>query len=391
MLDADRVRSLPRIAPPVLTAYVDTNPATPRNRGEPPGYLAWLKTSARALEEHGVGGKRAAFREQVRRLERHLQSHPPRARGLVAFSGRGTWESLPLQVAVDDELHWGPPALKQLFWLLDEHRPAGVVVLSRADARFFRIWLGEITEETREAFAFDTSGWRKKHLVGPSHAAVGKRRGVQRDRFARRVDAQYGRFATELATRVRRWGDRHSLRPVLLAGPAAMVDAVVAALPTRFRPRVAIRRENLSQLSPAALHARVEPVLARWKREDELVRVDALLGAAGSGRVAVGLDQTLARLQEGRVRELMIGRGIDGTVRQCERCGWVDRSADPSCRRCGGPRRAATIRVVVPELARRHGVSVEVVAGRAATRLRRTEGMGAWLDSNRQGMRRRVA
>jgi peptide subunit release factor 1 (eRF1) len=154
---------------------------------------------------------------------------------------------------------------------------------------------------------------------------------------------------------------------------------------------VAIRRENLSQLSPAALHARVEPVLARWKREDELVRVDALLGAAGSGRVAVGLDQTLARLQEGRVRELMIGRGIDGTVRQCERCGWVDRSADPSCRRCGGPRRAATIRVVVPELARRHGVSVEVVAGRAATRLRRTEGMGAWLDSNRQGMRRRVA
>jgi hypothetical protein len=28
-----------------------------------------------------------------------------------------------LQVKVDDELHWGPPALKQLFWLLDEHLP----------------------------------------------------------------------------------------------------------------------------------------------------------------------------------------------------------------------------------------------------------------------------
>jgi peptide subunit release factor 1 (eRF1) len=298
---------------------------------------------------------------------------------------------LPLQVTVDDELHWGPPALKQLSWLLDEHRPAGVVVVSRTEARFFRIWLGEIVEETREAFAPDTSQWRKKHLVGPSHAGIGKRRGVQRDRFARRMEAQYGRVATELARRLSRWGEQHRLRPVLVAGPTAMVDAVFAALPGTFRPRVALRRENLSQLSPAALHARVEPVLERWKRDDELARVDALLGATGSGRVAAGVDQTLARLQEGRVRELLIGRGTDGTVRQCERCGWVDRSADPRCPRCGGPRRAASIRVVIPELARRRRVSIEVVAGRAATRLRRTGGMGAWLDSNRDGTRRKAS
>ena len=51
-----RIRSLRRITAPVLTAYVDTNPATPRNQGEPPGYLAWLKTVSggqvtRAAEE----------------------------------------------------------------------------------------------------------------------------------------------------------------------------------------------------------------------------------------------------------------------------------------------------------------------------------------------------
>lgn len=37
MLDADRIRTLRRITAPVLTAYVDTNPGTPRNQGEPPG------------------------------------------------------------------------------------------------------------------------------------------------------------------------------------------------------------------------------------------------------------------------------------------------------------------------------------------------------------------
>ncbi|MGH7318596.1 MAG: VLRF1 family aeRF1-type release factor [Candidatus Rokuibacteriota bacterium] len=314
MLDTDRVRSLPRIAPPVLTVYVDTNPATRRNQGHPPGYFAWLKTKARALEGRVTADERTTFREHVRRLERHLQSRPPRCRGVVALAGRRTWELLPLQVKVDDELHWGAPALKQLFWLLDEHRPAGVVVVSRAEARLFRIWLGEVVEDDRQAIVLDKSTWRRKHLVGPSHAGIGKRRGVQRDRFARRVEAQYGRFAVELARRVHRWSERHRLRPVLLVGPSEMIDAVFRALPSTFRPRVALRRESLSQLSAAASHARVEPVVARWRREDEVGRVEALLGAAGSDRVAVGLEQTLARLQEGRVRELVIARGIDGTV-----------------------------------------------------------------------------
>jgi hypothetical protein len=391
MLDTDRVRSLPRITPPVLTAYVDTNPATRRNQGHPPGYLAWLKTSARGLEGRIDADERLTFREHVHRLERRLRNHPPRARGLVAFSGRRTWELLPLQVKVDDELHWGPPALKQLFWLLDEHRPAGAVLVSRTEARLFRIWLGEVAEEEREALVLDKSAWRKKHLVGPSHAGVGKRRGVQRDRFARRVEAQYGRFTVDLARRVQRWSGRHRLRPVLLVGPSAMIGAVFGALPAVLRARVALLRENLSHLSPAALQARLEPVLARWRRDDELRRVEALLGARGSSGIATGLDDTLARLQEGRVRELLIARGIDGTVRECERCGWVDRSGDPACRRCGGQRRTAAVRVVVAELARRQGVSIDVVAGRAATRLRRAEGIAAWLRSERGGRRRRKA
>jgi hypothetical protein len=309
----------------------------------------------------------------------------------VVFSGRKTWEILPLQVTVDDELHWGPPALTQLFWLLDEHRPAGVVVVDRTEARLFRVWLGEVVEETRETIVLDKSAWRKKHLVGPSHAGVGKRRGVHRDRVARRVEAQHKRFAVELARRLQRWSERHRLRPVLLIGPSAMIDAVFDALPAAFRPRVALRRENLSSLSPAALHARVAPVLARRQRDDEVGRVEALLGATGSGRVATGLDQTLARLQEGRVRELVMARGIDGRVRQCERCGSADRSADPRCVRCGGQRRPELLRVVIPELAHRQRVPVDVVAGGAATRLRRVEGVAAWLDSDRRGARRRAA
>jgi hypothetical protein len=388
MLDVARVRSLPRLKAPVLTAYLDTNPATARNQSNPPGYLAWLKARARLLDGRVPESERALFREHVGRLEQYLRRHPPRQRAVVAFAGAGTREFLPLQVKVEDELHWGPPALKQLFWLLDEHQPSGAVVLSRSGARFLRVWLGEVVEEEPEAFTVDRSAWRRKDLVGPSRAGVWKRRGAQRDRFEARMKAQYDRLARGVATRVHRWAERHGLRPVLLAGPTEMVEAVFAELREEFRQRAALLRENLSYLSPAELHARLEPALERWKRDHEATRVEALLGDGGP-RTALGVDETLARLQDGRVRELVIARGIGGTVRQCERCGRVDRAADRACPTCGGARHNMPVRVVIPELAHRHGVLVDVVAGRAASRLRAAGGVGAWLGPpSRRRLRR---
>jgi hypothetical protein len=49
------------------------------------------------------------------------------------------------------------------------------------------------------------------------------------------------------------------------------------------------------------------------------------------------------------------------------------------------------VRVLLPELARRKAVSIDVVAGLAATRLRQTDGVAARLYSNRGGPHRRVA
>jgi Bacterial archaeo-eukaryotic release factor family 10 len=370
MLDVDRVRSLRRLATPVLSAYIDTNPATERNQGHPPGYLAWLKTAARRLERRLAADQRGTFRENVHRLERELQDRPPRARGIAAFVGPKLWEFLRLQVAVDDELHWGPPALKQLFWLLDEHRPAGVVVMSRTEARFFHIWLGEIVEEDRQRVVFDKSTWRKKDLVGPSHGGVAKRRGVQREpiretstsatrplcRRARLPNSAVGRAAAPApgATRRAKGDDRSGV------GRAACGLSVARC----NRPR-----EPFTALS-GNLHARVQPALARWQRDDEAARVEAVLRQRGSGRVAAGLEETLTALQEGRVGGQIIKSDLS-TVR--------------------GHRRAAAVRVLLPELAHRNGVSIDLVAGPAARRLRQTDGIAARLHGHRGGTGRRVA
>jgi hypothetical protein len=113
----------------------------------------------------------------------------------------------------------------------------------------------------------DTAAWRTKYLVGPSHGGVYKRRGVHRDRFARRVDAQSSRFAVDVARRVVRWTERHGLRPVVLVGPRRTIAAVFGALPTTSRADVALLPANLSPRTPVELGARVAPVVKRWRRD----------------------------------------------------------------------------------------------------------------------------
>ena len=379
MIDAKLIHSLPRISSPVLTLYLNTNPAEPRNQGHPPGYLIYLKSRGKIIGTRVPEPERKQFREELKRVEEFLRNQRPSQRGVVIFSGSKRLEILPMHVAVEDELHWGRPSLTQLLWLLDEHQPSGVVVVDRSGARFYRYWLGEMEELKREKFVLDMAAWRQKHLMPPSHPGVYKTRGSQRDVFQQRVEAQYDRFFREAAERIRQWSEREKLRPVFVAGPNETVERVWAELPRGFEERAAVVKGDFSRLKPAELQERIAPEVTAWKREYELDVVKRMMNARNGVRAVMGLDDTLRRLQEGGARTLVVARGLGGKLRQCAKCGWTDRSADRVCPACGGERRGIALRAALPELARRFSVPVEVVAGEAGRKLREAEGIGAWL------------
>ena len=136
---------------------------------------------------------------------------------------------------------------------------------------------------------------------------------------------------------------------------------------------------DLPHLAASKLQERIAPEITRWKREEELKLVSRMLNLRNGSRAVVGMDETLAQLQLGGTRELVVARGLGGKLKQCARCGWVDRSADRVCASCGGERRVVALRAVLPELARKYGVPVEVVAGEAGRQLRDAGGLGAWL------------
>lgn len=370
--------SLPHVPPPVLTVYLDINPANPRNQGG--GYLTWLKSAGQALSKELPRDAKRLFRAQLARVEEYLKMENPRARGLAVFAGPRVWEVVPLQVDVTEELHWGKASLQQMAWMLDEHRLRGAVLIDGSGARFFRFWLGSVTEDEAATFFIDYSSWRKPHLAGTTTSGVGKQFGVQRDQFAERMAAQRRRFANTLAQKIAQWASEGEMSPVVLVGASDDVDEVLAALPAELRPRTAVVRKALSNLAAGDVKKRLEPVLKRWEREYEAALVDELLAAPGA-KAAIGLDEALAQLQEGAVLELVVARGMTGQLKECLGCGRFDRSADPVCAHCGGQRRPRTLRTVLPELASLEGVPIEVVSGEAAKKLRAAGGIAVRLSS----------
>jgi len=379
MLDQKQVQSLPQLTPPVLTAYLDTNPANARNQGQPPGYIIYLKSRGRVIAGRGLGDEQKLCKEQLKRVEEHLRREPPRSRGVLVIAGPDAWNVLPLQIDVEDELHWGRPSLTQLLWLLDENRPCGGVILDRSGARFYRLWMGEAEEQQAAEFRVDTSKWRSKDLMPPGHPGMQKMRGSQRDVFEQRIEAQYAKFYREAAERIRRWAERESLDPVVLAGPNEVVEPVWGELPRSLQERAAMLKADLGHASAADVHARLEPAAQSWKREYELSMVGRIIDQRNGLRAVAGMDETLTQVQLGGARQLVVVRGLGGKLRQCARCGWTDRAADAECAYCGGERHVVALRAVIPELARKYDVPVHVVGGEAASRLREAGGIGAWL------------
>lgn len=383
-----RLSHLSDLPAPVLTAYLDINPANPRNQRTPRGYVTWLATTGRSMSRRLPRADRAAFRRQLERVDQYLRMEPPRGRGLVVFSGPKVWQTIPLQIEVAEELHWGKPLLQHMLWLLDEHRPRGVVVVDGSGARFFEFFLGAITEDEPAAFSPDTSKSRLKHLVGPSHPGVSKRHGIQRDRARNHMTAQRKRFARELARRISDWANKRAISPVLLAGTNEIASATFDALPSALRKDAVIVPKVWPAITSEQVKAKLGPELVRWEREYEEAVVERLMSAQSSRKAVLGLDETLAALQDGRVRELVVARGLTGTVRACNRCGRANASPDWICARCGGEQEERTLRTLLPELASLHAISVEVVAGQAARKLRQSGGIGAWLGPVKMPARR---
>jgi hypothetical protein len=382
MLNEIKVQSLRQLSGPLLTAYLSTNPADSSRHGLVPEYLTWLKQEAKVLAENVPHSERGLFGEQLNRLEDFLRGRIPEETGLVIFAGPGTWEIVPLRLDVENELHWGKPSLAQLLWLLNEHKPYGIVVVDRVKARFFRYSLGQMIELNEKKFEIDISQWKQEELGHVTGQSVRKTRGTQREAFGHRMNAQYQRLCRATANETRDLCEKEGFTAVFLVGSDRLIKPIEAALPQGFQHSVVLVKENFGKLPASELQQRLQPRIAKWEGEYKARLVSALLESE-RGNV-MGIEETLAELQNGKIRTLVVSRELDTRLQQCKHCGWTDRSADPCCSACGGERRAVMLHDALPELARKFDTETEVVSGESARKLKDAGGIGAWLRQPRQ-------
>jgi hypothetical protein len=389
MLEIDEVRTFLSLPQPVLTACLDVSPARPANRGPDPEYLTWLNAAGKSLANAVPPDEQKALREQLERVETFLRGRIAPLRGLVIFAGPATWEFVPLQIAVENEIHWGRPAVSQLVRLLSRHKPYGVAVVDLTGARFFRYRLGDLTELEQKKFVINISNWRKKDMGKVSRkigqVSLQKSRGADRDTFERRMDDHYRHLHSETAQQALQLCERHGLTALFLVGEARLIEPIADAFPNDFRPRVAMVEEDLGGIISPALEERLEPAIADWESAQESEQVTALLRAHRG--VILGIEKTLAELQRGRIRTLVVAAGIDGDFRQCPECGRAGGSEDVLCPNCGAERKAVSLREGLPELAWKYDAEVEFVGDQASQRLAEAGGVGGWLRQPKSSAR----
>ncbi len=381
MLTTSQLKMLSQLECPLLTAYVHTSPVEASLHGLTHGYLTSLRNDSRRIVDSLPPVERELFLKQLDRVEEFLRQRAPHERSLVIFAGPSVWQIVSLQLEVQNEVHWGKAALSQLFWLAAEHKSCGILVVDHAGARFFHYWLGEIVEHEEKKFAIDISQWKKEELGHVTGQGVRKTRGAQREVFRRRMDSQYAHLCCETAQHAVNLCTRNEVAAVFLVGPDELIRPIKAKFPRGFRKPMVLFHQDLARVTPLELLKHLEPQIAAWEHRHEAELATAVTNEE-QGTVT-GFDETLADLQEGKIRTLVLARGLNATLHQCVQCGWTDRSADPACSVCGNKRRTVTFREILPELTRRQRVEIEVASGEAAECLKKAEGMAGWLRQSK--------
>jgi hypothetical protein len=262
-----------------------------------------------------------------------------------------------------------------LFRLVSEHVPYGVVVVDHHAARFFRLHLGELTQLGEQRYDIDESQWKRTDLGQIASERTRKAHGPDRDLYQHRMQAQFEHCYRETADRAMAFSKEYCFAGLFLAGLEPLLASLRAKFP--LAAPVVLVPEDLGGFSPKEIRRRLEPLVAQHERTRQIAEVEQLLSAANG--TVTNTDETLARLQKGTIRTLVVAADRDFHVRECAECGALNRSSDLLCPDCGGERHDIALFDILPRLAAARGTAVEFVIGEAAETLAVTGGMGGWL------------
>jgi hypothetical protein len=220
----------------------------------------------------------------------------PAAQGvyIVACSMEGVFEPLLLGLPLPTRLTVAPtPALAALARLVEDYPTYAVLLADQLQAT-----LSFVTQASRGlSVRLDSSDYPRKQQQG----------GWSQRRFQARADERVNAFARAVADETRRALDEQGVPMLIVAGDEVITSALDAALHPTVKDRIVatIRLDN--RASEREVVEATQPIAERAERERELASARAVRDALGGGGAgAGGAEATLAALQAGQVKMLVV-------------------------------------------------------------------------------------
>jgi hypothetical protein len=362
--DIEFVKETVALHVPVLSLYVDINPALPENAGG--AWFARVKDAIKALP---------APRDLAAEVIAKLDLERPQTRTYVLFASKHLMKTYELHVdlpLVDltrgrVDARWGEPYMFPLLYVLDESEHHGVLFIDQWKWRLFEVFLGEI-EEISKAF-LDLSNEEPPPIPRPAQRfveGVTLRGGAIGDRFARHVEAHEQRFYKRAAQALEKLIDAHHIGQLILMGPHEDTHLFEQYLPRRIRALAASHVSSLPNPGASAgeVLKKVDPIIEENVGARELA---LLREVRDRGRWTV--PTVLQDLQMSRLHLLIAPWKLEVVVWRCASglVAWDRAAIDAFCP--GQQTKQSELRDVLPELAVAHGARLELVRGKAEAQL----------------------
>jgi peptide subunit release factor 1 (eRF1) len=361
----DHLRATPAPGGRVLSVYLDTSPG--RLAGQ--AYRMALQDGCDAVRATLDPAERERFEAAAARAVAYVtDAFVPQGRGLALFTAPEPeyLYAVGLPKPPVDTVAWAEtPRLEPLQELVDDAERYAVLLFDKERTRLFTVFLGQVEEQ--RAFADAVPG---KQETGGWFA-------LAQSRYARHHEDHVLRHAKRTIRALLNLLQRRPFDRLLVSGPDEAVSVLIHHLPRPLRARLAGTLSLPLYASDAEVLAATLPVAEAIERQVERALVDDLLAGAATPHVALGYEQTLAAISEGRVHQLVLADEFAGIGSECPACGRLIAGVGV-CPACGEMTRPVSdLRERLLARALDQGAKIEIVSGEAAALLMVYNGLGA--------------
>jgi hypothetical protein len=296
----------------VISLCIDADPADRSER-----WKTEMRNGLRDLVQAAAGADREthlAVEATAARIEAELTDEPlsARMRGALGFveadrkQGEERWYSLSVSPHGTEVLYGRAPQLHPLLAILDQASPLGVAAVSAERVRLLDWRMGRAEELHNWELEYFGEDWREQKAQKPRDPASGQAvSAAGRDQFGQRLEATRERFAHETGALAANEAKRRGWRDLLVFGDDRYATEFEGAFDGILRPRHVDGSDLVSEPTEK-IERRIESLLPDLSREREHELIARIKDAALSGgRGALGFDETMAALREGRVQHLV--------------------------------------------------------------------------------------